>query len=213
MVDHRLQIGGEGWSILAVRDQDALLAASDGFEHPPYGLLLWESAIALAECIARRGRSGFASQRILEIGCGVGLAGAVAASLGAEVTQTDHEPRALEIAAGNARRNGVGTITQFSADWRRWSVDARFDIILGADIAYETAMHPHLRTIFKRNLALGGRLLLADPGRQQMLELLCTLEAEDGWRIEVETVLVPDAAGRAGKPPVRVTLAEARRDG
>ena len=208
--EHVIAIGGRRWSIQAVRDHDALLSESEHFENPPYGLLLWESAIALAGLVGARGTATFAGRTVLELGCGVGLPGLVAASLGATVVQADHEPRALDLARQNARRNGIPAPRQLSSDWRTWGQEQRFDIILGADIAYETVMHEHLRRIFTRNLAVGGLLLLADPGRQQTLELLAALDAVDGFEIALDTVLVPDVGGPERRP-VDVTLVSATR--
>ena len=45
------------------------------------------------------------------------------------------------------------------------------------------SLHPHLRRIFERNLAPGGRLLpFADPFRKGSYSLLETMEAE-GWKV------------------------------
>ena len=208
---HEVEIAGRRWQIEAVRDQDALLAAAEAFAHPPYGLLLWESAVALGHLLARLGRPQLEGRKVLDLGCGVGLPGLVAAGLGAVVVAADHEPLALGVASANARRNGIPPLRQIAADWRTWDLAERFDIILGADLGYETAMHGPLRRILTGNLAVGGRLLLADPGRQQMLELLADLDAADGFEIGLDTTLVPDAAGLPHRPPVLVTLATATR--
>lgn len=204
-----LPIGGRTWAITAVANQDALLDAAERFDQIPYGLLLWESAVALAEMIVANA-DAVEGRRVLELGCGAGLAGLIAQNTGGDVHQTDHEPRALRLAARNAAANDVGGIGQFRADWRDWAHDVRYDLILGADIVYERAVHPLLAKIFETNLASGGEIWLADPGRPNTLEFLSALE-DDGWRGQIEVVKVADVSGREGKPPVDVTLARLRR--
>lgn len=211
LATHTLTIGGRTWQIRAAADQDALLAQSDAFSVFPFGLLLWESAVAIAEALAlapeqARGRS------VLELGAGVGLAGLVAASLGAHVTQSDHAAEALALAAGNAEANGVTGIVSVAADWQEWSSQGRYDLVIGADILYDRAVHAPLRAIFARNLATGGKLLLADPGRHDTPEFLRSL-AEAGWRITTRSMPVPRLARSPDESAaVDVTLITASRD-
>jgi predicted nicotinamide N-methyase len=135
----------------------------------------------------------------------MGLPGLIACSLGATVWQTDHEARALALAQSNAAQNGVSGIQHFVADWRTWAHDVQYDVILGADILYERAMHPYLAPIFRQNLAPGGCLLLADPSRPQALEFIAALETQ-GWRfaITMQTVSL-STTSETGKP-VEVAL-------
>lgn len=186
-----LTIGERLWHITCVTDQDALLDGIVEVEHVPYGFLLWESAVALAQLLTQWGDE-LPGKRVLELGAGVGLAGVVAQSVGAEVWQTDHRADLLVLAEQNARQNGVVVPHQFLADWRTWNHSPQYDFILGADILYERAMHRYLSPIFQQNLAPGGQLLLADPSRPQALELIAQLETA-GWRIDItmQTLLLP----------------------
>ncbi len=203
--EHRVLLTGRSWSIMAVRDHDALLEDTSAFQHAPYGLLLWESAIALGGLLARREGRSLAGKRVLELGCGVGLPGLVAQSAGAIVTQTDHEPIALTVARENARRNDIRGLAQFKADWSQWTHDPRYDLIIGSDIGYGTDMHDFLIAIFAKNLVPGGRVLLADPGRDQNLVLMGCLERA-GWTMQRESETLPDASGRPGVAPITVNL-------
>jgi predicted nicotinamide N-methyase len=186
-----LPIGDRLWHVTCVTDQDALLDGIVEVEHVPYGFLLWESAVALAQLLVQRGDE-LPGKRVLELGAGVGLAGVVAQSLGAEVWQTDHRADLLVLAEQNARQNEVAVPHQFLADWRTWDHMPQYDFILGADILYERAMHQYLAPIFQQNLAPGGKLLLADPSRPQALELIAQLETA-GWHIDItmQTLLLP----------------------
>lgn len=186
-----ITIGERLWHVSCVTDQDALLDGIVEVEHVPYGFLLWESAVALAQLLVQRGDQ-LRGKRVLELGAGVGLSGLVAQALGANVWQTDHRADLLVLAEQNARQNGVPIPHQFLADWRTWDHTPQYDFILGADILYERAMHRYLAPIFRQNLAPGGQLLLADPSRPQALELIAQLETA-GWRIDItiQTLLLP----------------------
>lgn len=206
-----IMIGARHWQVTCVVDQDALLDGVNEVEHVPYGFLLWESAVALAHLLVERGAQ-LQGKRVLELGAGVGLAGLVAGALGATVWQTDHRADLLVLAEHNAQQNHVAAPHQFLADWRTWNHTAPYDLILGADILYERAMHRYLAPIFRQNLAPGGQLLLSDPSRPQALELIAQLENE-GWQIEivVQTITLP-LPQRKNKP-VNVALLTCRQPG
>jgi predicted nicotinamide N-methyase len=177
------QAAGREWQITAVEDQDALLEGVETLERPPYGLMLWESAVALARWLA--GCAHLRQARLLELGAGVGLPGLVARWLGAQVCQTDYEPRALALAHYNGQCNGIEGIELLLGDWREWNHDVRYDFIVGADILYERACHPHVAGILDRNLAAGGTVVFADPVRRQALDFVADLE-RDSWHVELE---------------------------
>jgi methyltransferase-like protein 23 len=184
-------IGAHIWQITCVVDQDALLDGVNVVEHVPYGFLLWESAVALAQHLVERGDQ-LCGKQVLELGAGVGLAGLVAQQMGATVWQTDHRADLLLLAEHNAHQNDLIPPQHFLADWRTWNHPTHYDLILGADILYERAMHQHLAPIFRQNLAPGGQLWLTDPSRPQALELIAQLETE-GWQIDMtlQTITLP----------------------
>ena len=199
-----VSIGEREWRVECVRDQGHVLAYAESHAQAPYGLLLWESAVALARSL-HRCPTLVANKQVLELGAGVGLPGLVARSLGAEVWQTDHLTAALEIARLNARANDVSGIRQFTADWARWTDDRLYDVILGADILYERAMQGSVVSIFDRNLAPDGFVLLADPGRQQSMDLVARLEHE-GARFDLEIAHVEPTCELGSGALVEVVL-------
>lgn len=199
LAEYRLGLGGRTWSILHTRavvshaDEQAFLAEKVDGERAPYGIVLWPAAIALAHDLAERAES-LRGAHFLELGAGTGLPGIVAASLGAHVVQTDRQALALDVCRRNARRNGVPGVTHRLADWTAWTDDARYAWIVGADILYAEAMHDALAAILRRNLAPGGRVLLADPFRAPSLRLLEALAA-DGWQVALSKWTVGDVEG------------------
>ena len=192
--EYRLRQSGRDWSILHT---GAILTYADEehffrelYERLPYGVALWPAAIALAHELAARA-DALRGSRVLELGAGTGLPGIVAAALGARVVQTDRHAVALEVCRRNGARNGVQAIEYRQADWTAWDDTAQYDWILGSDILYYAAMHPHLERIFGQNLAPGGRVLLTDPFREVSLTLLETLE-QGGWTIALSKWSVGD---------------------
>jgi len=176
-----LPIAGRSWHVRAARDHASLMAAADRFVAFPFGLLLWESAQALAEALADD-KESLAGRTVLELGAGVGLPGIVARWLGAAaVRQTDHISEALALCRANAEENGVGGIEVALANWDAWTDAHTYDLIIGSDVIYERSAHAPLAAILDHNLAPGGRVLLADPGRQDTPLFLADLTAT-GWK-------------------------------
>ena len=202
-VRREIAIGGRIWLVETVDDQDALLAVAEVRAQFPFGLMLWESAIALAHELTERA-SSITGKSVLELGAGLGLSGVVAASLGAHVVQTDHDASALEACTRTAKLNGITGIGGQPGDWHDWRDDARYDLIIGADIAYDGADHAALLALFERNLAPGGLVLLADPGREMQSAFMGRAKAA-GWAVTLSTRNVPDL--KPARPGAEMTVA------
>ena len=184
-----VRAGGFRWSLLVVRDTNSLVDAIDpaafaADERLPYWADLWVSAIALAAHV--RVRPGLAGARVLELGCGTGLAGIAAAQAGARVVMTDYEADALLFARANAAINldatARGRVTAEFLDWRTPGTPGTFDLVLGADIVYDRANFPILLPLLRRVLAPDGVALVADPGRSIGQDFLAAAE-EDGFTV------------------------------
>src|SRR5215472_7309490 len=81
-------------------DHPAVLSAFAADEYMPYWADLWPAARMLAKAILRE--SWTPGQEALEIGCGLGLPGIAALSVGLRVTFSDYDATALRFAADNA---------------------------------------------------------------------------------------------------------------
>ena len=183
--EYNLRLDDRVWRILHTgailsREDESRYLSNEG-ARLPYGIVLWPASIALAHELASRAMKGL---RVLELGAGTGLPGIVAASLGAQVTQTDRHAVGLHVCKQNAERNGLTTIQHRAADWTDWQDKDRYDVILGSDILYSDDFHSQLRAIFQNNLAAGGRLLLSDPFRAPSIAFLESLQGE-GWTVSM----------------------------
>ena len=186
-VETTLRLAGHDWLFQAAPDADALLrqvVTDADLEAFPYGLLLWPSAVGLAERLVAE-PTLVAGRRVLELGAGVGLPGLVAQSLGASVTQTDYQDGPLALARRNAERNGVGGIVYRLLDWRAPPALAPFDVVLASDVLYERGLHEALFGLLPTVVAPDGLLLLSDPMRPQALTFVDALEAH-GWAWQME---------------------------
>jgi len=131
--------------------------------------------------------SAVKGKAVLELGCGLGLAGMAAANAGAQVLLTDYEDDALRFARYNAMRNlGTGTFSTVrlkNIDWRVPEEIGTFDVVSGADILYERKNFGPLLTILERCLRPAGYAIITDPSRAVALEFV-ELARISGFRVD-----------------------------
>lgn len=130
----------------------------------PYWADLWPASVAVARALMR-GRE-LAGKNVLDLGCGLGLAGVAAGRRGAEVLFADREPYALRFSLFNAAQNGVRSAGGARLDWHRQTVRGQFDLLCLADVAYEEKSHEPLLRHIGHCLRPGGQALWADPYRE-----------------------------------------------
>ncbi|MGO9572170.1 MAG: class I SAM-dependent methyltransferase [Desulfomonilaceae bacterium] len=143
------------------------------------------AAIALARHV--EGSGSLLGRRIVELGCGLGLAGITAGLCGAEVLFTDYVPEALEFARKNAQLNGLTDQTIESAllDWEEPGEIEPFSIVLGSEILYDYFFHGSLIRLLQTILEPSGTIILADRKRLVVTRFLGRL-TDAGFRC-VET--------------------------
>lgn len=131
----------------------------------PFWAYPWAAGIALARVVLDHA-DWVQGQRVLDFGCGGGIAALAAAHAGAtEVIANDLDPWALattriaaerqaillELCLDDLTSDGAGTDT--------------FDVVLCSDLAYEKSMAPKQRDFLQRQRRNGARVIIADAGR------------------------------------------------
>jgi predicted nicotinamide N-methyase len=148
--------------------------------HLPYWAELWDSATGIGQFLVKHYAK--APLNVLDLGCGMGLSGVVAASLGHSVLFADLEPPALLFAALNSLPWKKRVRTR-QVNWQKDDLGERFDLILGADILYERAQWEHMIRFWRAHVARDGTIFLGEPGRQSG-DLFITWITQQGWKLE-----------------------------
>ena len=161
----QVQLGGLDIELLSPANADDLISEDDYVmdERLPYWADLWPSAQVLAEEVRTLRLRG---QRVLELGCGLGLVAIGATLAGAEVTATDYYEDALLFAKLNVFEASGCTIATRMVNWVEMPKDlGRFDLVLASDVLYEHRYAPLVANAIASTLVRGGEAIVADPGR------------------------------------------------
>ena len=132
-------------------------------DYMPYWAELWPAARMLAKAILHE--PWLPGIEALEIGCGLGLPGIVALSMGVRVTLSDYDLCALCFAADNARLNGYEDFRTMQLDWRASPDDWCVPMILASDLVYEMRNVEPVVAFVKNVLQPRGICLLTDQDR------------------------------------------------
>ena len=131
---------------------------------------LFSPARADRGTLAMLSRAHFeAGMKVLDLGCGCGLVGILAARICGEenVIMSDIDPLAVRIAARNAARNGVPGVRAAVSDGLSGIDATGFDLIL-SNPPYQSDFSVAKRFIEKgfNRLAIGGRMLMVTKRRE-----------------------------------------------
>lgn len=135
-------------------------------EYVPYWPTLWPSARMLAKAVLREPWELSPRPSVLEVGCGLGLAGVACLARGLHVTFSDVDVTALTFAERNARLNGFARgFRSLPLDFRSPPEGEQFSVVIGSDLMYEERLVDPLVALLDAVLAPGGVCLIADPDR------------------------------------------------
>lgn len=155
------------------------------------GGVLWGAALRLADFLADLPDPFLRDRRVVELGCGCGLASLAAAVLGAgRVVATDFRRGALDRVVRHARINGVdGIVGAEVLDWEdreRGGVRHSFDVVLASDVIYGMDKVLPLISTIDETLTEdqnGAAIIATRDGRrgvEEFIEAMCSV----GFRIE-----------------------------
>ena len=167
------------FSRLVVADPDSLDVQD---ERLPYWACLWPAGLALARLLVS-GDHLRPGERVLELGCGLGLVSAAACLKRTQVTATDHQPDALKFTRINCLQIAGVEPDVLLLDWRDPPGDRRYAALLGADLVYETRFYEPLIACFDTLLEPEGRVLFCEPNRE-MSRVFFDRLPDAGWRWE-----------------------------
>ena len=172
---------------------DCYIRSGNG-DADPYWCRPWPSGLVLGALFFREPEL-VRGKRVLDLGCGAGVAGIAAALAGAsEVVLADRDPAAAECAALSARASLESSVDDHSSsqkekakcvvssrvvDWdtaaaAAASVDSqsreesRFDVVLASDVLYNASAASPLSAALRALVKLNGEglVLVADPAKR-----------------------------------------------
>ncbi|WP_149193162.1 class I SAM-dependent methyltransferase [Luteimonas suaedae] len=207
-----LDIGGRDYRIRSLVDVQQFadpdqLAERAGISSAQWSLFghVWPAGRLLAETMATFDVAG---KRILEIGCGIGLASLVLRQRGADVVASDHHPLAEVFLAYNAALNGMPAVPYRTL---RWDVEnaslGRFDLVIGSDVLYERGHAVALSALLLRHAQPAAEVMIIDPGRGNNGPFTRALQAQ-GYVLHEQR----SPMNEGELPPFRGRLLHYRRD-
>jgi predicted nicotinamide N-methyase len=152
----------------------------------PYWAAHWDASWAVAHVLMDEPLQG---STVLDLGCGLGLTGAVAAACGARVWMADAAQPALLFARLNTWP-WRDRVRLRRLDWRTDRLaPLRFDLIVGADIIYDSQDWPYLERFWTEHLNSHGQVLLGESGRRTGA-LFPDWLADRAWQVQQSTIKV-----------------------
>ena len=166
-----LAIGDQGFKFFVPKSLDPFLDKEDVFSEFPLWSKIWEASIVLANHMAAMPVDP--QKHLLEIGCGIGLVGTVAARCGHRITMTEYNRDSLNFARANVRVNHTTESLEpgiVELDWTKPALEGRFDMILGSEVVYKEEYFAPLLGLFRRYLKPEGEIILAEGLRKTSME-------------------------------------------
>jgi predicted nicotinamide N-methyase len=180
ITEQTVQLTARQLKMALVKEPNQLIEALDADDWQrafcfPYWAYLWPSSIGLANYLD--GAGSLANRQILEIGCGLGLAGIVGCQQGGAVLFTDYQRDALRFARYNAWRNGCADRATFAQmDWNAPCLKRKFSRILASDVIYEEKHWQPILSLIQTYLTAEGEAIFSEPSRANAFGFLDLLQ-------------------------------------
>lgn len=203
-----IRVGDHDYEIVGPANYDQLIdtpAVAERFardEYLPYWAEFWPAARVMSDRILQWGPAVQTPRpTVLEIGCGLGLVGLIAAQLGYPTTLTDYDEDSVAFAAENARRNNVAMAAARTLDWTVFDATVQADRIIACEVLYEDRHIAPVAQFIRNHLRPGGFAMVCDTGRRPADAFAEALGA-CGLHVRIERDSVP----RAGEKPLPIRM-------
>jgi predicted nicotinamide N-methyase len=167
-------INGRSLTLFTPKSIDRFVNSTDAMVNFPLWAKIWEASTVLAGYLIRQ--PARSHETLLEIGCGLGLAGIAAAKAGYRVTMTEIDPHALNFARANAMVNDCPEIVVERLDWNAPCLKGRYDTIAGSETVYKPEAIDSLVALFDRYLAPEGTIVLSTEMRSNNVDFWHRME-------------------------------------
>ncbi|MEO6227855.1 MAG: methyltransferase domain-containing protein [Thermomonas sp.] len=166
----KVHVGGEPYSLRVLSDRQQFADPDGhgkrmGISSAQWSLFgqLWPAGRLLAQAMLRIDITG---KRILELGCGIGLASLVLQRRGADVVASDVHPLADAFLAYNAALNELPAVHYRHMRWDQpLPTLGAFDMIVASDVLYERDHAAMLASVIERHAKPTTEVVVTDPGR------------------------------------------------
>ena len=167
-----ISIGGYDYTIRSLKNRqqfsdDQDIAGYQGISSANWSHfgVVWPCGIVLAQLISTLPLQGL---RILEVGCGLGIASLVASRRGGDITASDHHPLAESFMSENVALNDLPVIKFAHGDWCKPITRlGKFSLIIGSDLLYERDQPGLLSVFIDCHATSDAKIILCDPGRRE----------------------------------------------
>jgi 2-polyprenyl-3-methyl-5-hydroxy-6-metoxy-1,4-benzoquinol methylase len=124
---------------------------------------IWPSAQKLADLMQVW---ELGARRVLEIGCGLGLASLVVHRRLGDITASDCHPLSEVFLRANLQLNQLPALKYCTGNWGRPNPElGNFDLIIGSDVLYERSHPEQLAAFIQMHAATQCEVLIIDPNR------------------------------------------------
>jgi predicted nicotinamide N-methyase len=140
----------------------ALDAGISSATWPLFGLV-WPSAQKLADLMQTW---DLKAKRVLEVGCGLGLASLVIHRRQGDITASDCHPLTEIFLKANLLLNDLPPLHYETGNWGRSNKGlGTFDLLIASDVLYERSHPAQLSGFIQEHAAEGAEVLIVDPNR------------------------------------------------
>lgn len=137
----------------------------------PYWCIVWPGSRMLARFALderKKDPRRWKNSRVLELGCGSGLAAIAFAKCEAQVFATDHDTQALKVAQAIGKKNGLSLITEsldLFEEPESALTELRPDVMIMGDLFYEARVAERAAAWCRIAVSEGISVFVADPTR------------------------------------------------